>query len=109
MKTMTTPTFNFIAGFVICLFIIIQYSFDKKKNETTQNREKTHQWYAPELPSKMDFAGEPVPLDTWDIRERMDRELLFNYYSQNNVLFILKMSNRYFPVIEERLKARFLD
>ena len=70
----------------------------KKKNEATK-------WYAPSLPDKIDFAGEEVPLHKWDVRERLDRELLFNYYYQNNVLFILKLSNRYFPVIEERLKA----
>ena len=106
MKTMTSPAFNFLAGFVICLFIISQFSFDNKKAETPRERkENPYQWHAPELPGRMDFAGEPVPLDKWDVKERLDRELLFNYYWQNNVLFVLKMSNRYFPVIEERLKV----
>lgn len=106
MKTMTSPAFNFLTGFVICLFIISQFSFDNKKGETVlEKMEYPYQWYAPELPGKMDFAGEPVPLDKWDVKERLDRELLFNYYWQNNVLFVLKMSNRYFPVIEERLRA----
>ena len=106
MKTMTSPAFNFLTGFVICLIIISQFSFDNKKGETVREKnEGPYQWHAPELPRKMDFAGESVPLDQWDVKERLDRELLFNYYWQNNVLFVLKMSNRYFPVIEERLKA----
>ena len=46
-----------------------------------------------------------MPLERWDVKERFDRELLFNYYNQANVLFIMKLANRYFPVISERLKA----
>jgi membrane-bound lytic murein transglycosylase D len=34
------------------------------------------------------FAGEAVPLERWDIRERFDRELLLNYYNPGYVLFL---------------------
>ena len=53
----------------------------------------------------MKFAGEEVPLTRWDVKERLDREVLLNFYNQANILFLMKMSNRYFPVISERLKA----
>lgn len=103
MKTAIQPIFNFLSGFFICVFIITQLSFDNLKSDTRTIGET--KWYAPSLPEKISFAGEEVPLDKWDIKERLDRELLFNYYWQNNILFILKLSNRYFPIIEERLKA----
>src|SRR5690606_2583920 len=48
---------------------------------------------------------EPAPLDRWDVRERLDREVLFNYHNTPNVLYSMKLANRYFPIIEERLKA----
>ena len=64
-----------------------------------------YKWHSPTLPQKMDFAGEAVPLDRWEIREELDRQLLYNYYWQNNILYIMKLANRYFPIIEERLKA----
>ena len=106
MKITISPVINFITGFFLCLLIIPQFSFENNKDEADQEKaESIYTWHAPDLPDKMDFAGERVPLDQWDIKERLDRELLFNYYYQNNVLFILKMSNRYFPVIEERLRA----
>lgn len=106
MKITISPVINFITGFFLCLLIIAQFSFENNKDEADQEKaESIYTWHAPDLPDKMDFAGERVPLDQWDIKERLDRELLFNYYYQNNVLFILKMSNRYFPVIEERLRA----
>ena len=60
--------------------------------------------YALPLPEKMDFAGEPVPLNNPDIRERMDRELLVNTYWQSNGLLLFKRANKYFPIIEPMLK-----
>lgn len=60
--------------------------------------------YALPLPESMDFAGEPVPLNEPDIRERMDRELLVNTYWQSNGLLIFKRANKYFPIIEPLLK-----
>lgn len=60
--------------------------------------------YALPLPENMDFAGEPVPLENPDIRERMDRELLVNVYWQSNGLLLFKRANKYFPQIEPLLK-----
>jgi hypothetical protein len=60
--------------------------------------------YALPLPEKMDFAGEPVPLNNPDIRERMDRELLVNTYWQSNGLLLFKRANKYFSQIEPLLK-----
>ncbi|MBT8256388.1 MAG: lytic transglycosylase domain-containing protein [Bacteroidia bacterium] len=64
--------------------------------------------YALDLPSEMDFAGERVPLENPDIRERMDRELLVNTYWQSNGLLIFKRANKYFPIIEPLLKQHGL-
>jgi len=64
-----------------------------------------YKWYAPQLPTAMDFSGENVPLDRWEVRERLDRELDINYYLHGTTLYILKLTTRYFPLIEERLKA----
>ena len=60
--------------------------------------------YALDLPSEMEFAGERVPLENPDIRERMDRELLVNTYWQSNGLLLVKRANKYFPIIEPMLK-----
>lgn len=56
--------------------------------------------YALPIPEKMDFAGESVPLNDPDVRERMDRELLVNTYWQSNALLLFKRANKVFPVIE---------
>ncbi|MDH7447223.1 lytic transglycosylase domain-containing protein [Aquimarina sp. 2201CG14-23] len=60
--------------------------------------------YAVPMPDNMNFAGELVPVENPDIRERMDRELLVNTYWQSNGLLLFKRANKYFPIIEPILK-----
>ena len=56
------------------------------------------------LPEKLDFANEPVPLENFDVRESLDRELLSvaNFHSQ--AMLYLKKTNRYFAIIEPILR-----
>lgn len=56
------------------------------------------------LDRDFDFAGEPVPTSNFDVRERLDRELLHNTYWQSNTMMNLKATFRYFPLIEKTLK-----
>jgi len=60
--------------------------------------------FALKLPEKMDFAGEKVPLNYFDVRESLDKELLVNTYWQSQTLLFIKRANRYFPVIESILR-----
>ena len=60
--------------------------------------------YAVPMPENINFAGELVPIENPDIRERMDRELLVNTYWQSNGLLLFKRANKYFPIIEPILK-----
>jgi hypothetical protein len=60
--------------------------------------------YALKLPDSLDFAGEPVPLNDPNVRERLDRELLVNTYWQSNGLMIIKRAHKYFPIIEPMLQ-----
>ncbi|MDA9772773.1 lytic transglycosylase domain-containing protein [Flavobacteriaceae bacterium] len=56
------------------------------------------------IPDELTFAGEKVPTELYDIKERMDRELLVNTYWQSNGLLLIKRAHKYFPVIEPMLK-----
>ena len=60
--------------------------------------------YAIDLPEKLDFAGERVPIEDPDVYERLDREFLINTYWQSNGLLYIKRANKYFPIIEPILK-----
>lgn len=56
------------------------------------------------IPSKMQFAGQSVALERYDMRERFDREQIVIAYNHSVSLLIIKRANRYFPVIEPILR-----
>ena len=60
--------------------------------------------YSPALPDSMTFAGEPVPLDIYYVREALDREMIVNTFGHTSTLLYFKRAHRYFPVIEPILK-----
>ena len=65
----------------------------------------THWITTPPVPEKVDFAGEPMPLDFFDIHESLERELIVNTNFHSNTLQCIKRISRYFPVIEPILAA----
>jgi len=100
----------FIGGIFLgsAIFAGIAFNNINKAEETIEVKQDgrlQYKWYAPQLPNKASFAGEQVPLDRWEVRERYDRELLVNYYMHGSLMYILKLSSRQFPVIEKELKA----
>jgi hypothetical protein len=56
-----------------------------------------------DLSGPFDFAGEVIPVDNFDVRERLDQELLRNAYFHRNTILLLKRRARYFPTIERIL------
>jgi membrane-bound lytic murein transglycosylase D len=58
-----------------------------------------------DLPKNISFAGEAVPLELPDVRERLDKELQINIYFHSNTIFLIKRANRWLPQIEKILKA----
>jgi len=74
----------------------------------TKNVSESYEIKALKLPDYMELAGEAVPLDKVDIRERMDRELLVNTYWQSNGLLLIKRAHKFFPIIEPLLEKHNL-
>lgn len=79
---------------------------DKRKtsSETEVSKNNFSKSYPVKLPEQINFAGEQVPLNDMDVSERLDREMLVNIYWQSQTIYYLKLSNRWFPVIEPILK-----
>ena len=59
---------------------------------------------SPPMPDSVMFAGELVPLDRFDVKEALDRELLSNAYFHSQTIRYIKLAPRYFSVIEPILK-----
>ena len=53
------------------------------------------------VPAKMTFADEPVPLNIPDVHERLDKELQINCYLHSNTIFLIKRANRWLPQMQK--------
>lgn len=60
------------------------------------------------LPDSVVFAGERMPLENFDVRESLDREILTSAYRHSSTILIIKRANRFLPVIEKILKENGL-
>jgi membrane-bound lytic murein transglycosylase D len=100
---------NFLLGSVFTLLLLSEFSFKENNDQNTESRKTSavekNQWNVPQLPKQISFANERVPLERWDVKEKFDKEFLLNYYHQGTILYLIKLANRNFPIISERLKA----
>jgi len=97
---------HFILLFLLGIVVLLIQAMQDPLTDAVIERKLINDYniYAIPIPEKMDFAGEKVPLNNPDIKERMDRELLVNTYWQSNGLLLIKRANKYFPIIEPLLK-----
>jgi len=58
-----------------------------------------------DLNRPFDLAGELLPMDNFDVYERLDREVLSNAYQHGTTLLNIKSAYRYFPLFEKILAA----
>jgi membrane-bound lytic murein transglycosylase D len=96
----------FISSALI-VFLLLEFfvfSTSNPEEEYAKLFRESQHTYALTLPSNLNFAGESVPLTIFDVRERIDRELLVNVYWQSQTLLLIKRANRWFPIIEPILK-----
>ncbi len=94
-------------AFTILVALLVFYYLKSEKADrripiVLTEREKAI--YSPPIPDTLDFCTERVPLEDFDVKERMDREFLVNSYWHSATLLYLKRANRWFPVIEPILK-----
>ncbi len=57
-----------------------------------------------DLDKDFDFCGEKLPMDNFDVRQRLDAELLRNVYYHSQTILAIKRANALFPIIEPILK-----
>jgi hypothetical protein len=106
-KIILLPIF-IMAIFMICFILFIgttsEDNNDKMKKTNDMEFSSVYRLMNPPIPESLQFAGENIPIERYDVREALDRELLVNIYWQSNILLYCKRAYRYFPVIEPILK-----
>lgn len=93
-------------GFAVAavLWIVIKtfsYSSNDDGDKQYQNYMTEHyKIFSPVIPETLDFGGEPVPVENFDVREALDKELLKTMYWHSETFLYIKRANRFFPIIE---------
>jgi membrane-bound lytic murein transglycosylase D len=88
------------AGFVLTLFV----SADDQQPIPIDNEGFMPIAASWALPENVNFAGEPLPMQNFDTRESLDRELNATAYRHGSTLLTIKRAGRYFPEIEKILR-----
>ncbi len=98
----------FLIGFTIGMLILIIYgTYKTNKDSKSKNNNDSaaiRKVVLPEIPDSLNFAGEPVPMYNFEVKERIEREFLVNTYWYASTILALKRANRWFPVIEPILR-----
>jgi membrane-bound lytic murein transglycosylase D len=94
----------YFIAFSLFLLSATQIHSDRSTAFKDNDEGQSSKVFALKLPEIIDFAGEVVPIEFPDIKERFDKELLVNTYWQSNMLLLLKRANKYFPLIEKILE-----
>jgi len=92
---------------IVLVFQLFTYSAEPAipPNENTVEK-SSYAISSLDIPEVMNFAGEEVPINRYDVKESFDRELLVNTYWQSQTILFIKRANRYFPIIEPILKEQ---
>ncbi len=84
----------------------------KKENEKIKQENNksgvVQKMVIPPLPEEASFAGENVPLQYFDVRESLLRELTTITHWHGSLMYIMQLSGRYKPLIDKILKEEGL-
>lgn len=102
-----------IAGFImLAVTIMLTTCSLKNDNNSTESEYDDPEgisltkpvYQTPPLPDSIRFVGDAVPLDRFDVRENLERELLVNAYFHSQTIRLIKMAPRFFSIIDPILK-----
>ncbi|TVR88758.1 MAG: lytic transglycosylase domain-containing protein [Saprospirales bacterium] len=106
--------FNISLSSILLLLLLSSYLSTDKGEEQKIQREMANigamgtmvpqQIRSIGLKDHYEFAGERVPVESFDVRERLERELLVNSYWHSSTTLNIKMARRFFDIIEPILE-----
>ena len=86
--------------FSLGVVFILSSLFFTQKNPSGEDYPQGYRIINPEIPDYLEFAGERIPTENFDVFERMEREFITNTYWHSSTILAIKRANRWFPVIE---------
>ena len=96
--------YRILVSFLAIIGCFQLFTFSKKITQLNFENSFFYAAKSHDLPTDVHFCGEAVPLDSKDIRERLDKEIIKNTYWHSSILLFYKRAGKYFPVIEPILR-----
>jgi hypothetical protein len=101
-KTLLTASV-LISVVLIALLLTGEFKVYSKPSNSESSADTVYTNWTYKLPKNVTFAGERMPLENFDTRESLEREILTSAYRHSSTILIIKRANRYLPVIEKIL------
>ena len=105
---MKTIFLRIILSLAFLALLVVGFHFLESSTPPVNRDEEPsdqHYYTSVNIPDSLNFAGEQVPLENFDVQESLDRELLVNSYFHSQTIRYIKMAPRFFSIIEPILKA----
>lgn len=103
-KALHYYTLAMAAFLTIAIFASYSGKLGEKAETARENDSIPQVIKAVDLNKPFEFAGEKLPMDNFDVAERLDRELLVNTYWHSTTVLNIKNAHKYFPTIERILR-----
>ena len=92
--------------FLLIIFISTLACSDQSRSNLSKEKPQSIDslsFELPPLPVKVNLFEAKVELKDFDLKERLDKELIVNTYYHSSTIQAIKRANRFFPQIEEIL------
>ncbi|HIP32838.1 MAG TPA: lytic transglycosylase domain-containing protein, partial [Crocinitomicaceae bacterium] len=100
---------QFPLNLIASVILIVQFSSCNSQNEQPTPERisaveiKADHFAMPKTPDSIVLFGVTIRMDNFDLKERLDRELIVNTYRHSATIQYLKRAKRFFPAIEKAL------
>jgi len=101
-KTVLT-VFVLISSSIVILAVALGFKQSGNEPEVATGRDTIYSIKPFTIPDLVTFAGERLPLENFDTRESLEREILVSAYRHSSTILIIKKANRFNPIIEKIL------
>jgi hypothetical protein len=89
---------------ILLTSLLLTNNTTNANSEPDENFPQGYRIISPEIPTYLEFAGEKIPTENFEVYERIEREFLSNTYWHSATILAIKRANRWFPLIEPILK-----
>lgn len=107
MKSINSKTvltvFVLISSSIVILAVALGFKQSAADNPPARMADTLYAVKPFTIPDLVTFAGERMPLENFDTRESLEREILTSAYRHSSTILIIKKANRYNPIIEKIL------